>query len=278
MPLDTENTPANQLHRAMRERDLEMARMLLDAGMDPNARRTAYDSCPPLVRAIERGFTEGALLLIDRGASVIPATPGHLVPLIGAAAKGDARVCRALIERGAPVDQTDSTGETPLFKAAAHLHTDLCQLLIEQGADVNAVTGSGSTPMRVTSVSAAEHATEVLRLLLAAGASAATLTRHKNTRFDMPLTAFQCAVAHGRDRNVLFFIDEAGEDPAQTTVDGKTMVELAPNAEMRALLTSAIIARSLIQGTESNSAPAPASCAALGNPSNRSTSKGLGPL
>jgi ankyrin repeat protein len=244
MSLNDNNTPAAQLDAAIKAKDLQACVDLLDAGASPNQPKVWWGD-PPLVRALDAHFVEGALLLLERGAGPCAKKVGESIPLATAATLGQVEACIALLRHGAEVDETGVDGQTPLFLAAARTHVDVCRILLEHGANVNAVARSGSTPMRVASTIGNDSAPEVLRLLLSAGAQTTDVTTHSNTMFDMPLTAFQCAVAHGRVCNVAMMMDEFGEDPQQTTADGKTMLELASKLEVQDLLRAAIAERAV---------------------------------
>jgi hypothetical protein len=58
-------------------------------------------------------------------------------------------------------------------------------------------------------------------------------------------TPFQDAIAYGREWVVSCFLQECDEDPAQTTVSGRSMLYVAGNNGLRPLLQSALAARSI---------------------------------
>ena len=140
----------------------EIAR-LLDAGAEVDEAGIAS----PLYVAIQRGHTEAAMLLIERGADV-----NHMskfgAPLHIAARKGQAEVVLALIERGA--DPNLAGGEearTPLHEAAHGGSVEAARLLLEQGADPNAPTRQLEPPIHIATVRGHEA---VVRLLVEHGA------------------------------------------------------------------------------------------------------------
>jgi hypothetical protein len=102
----------------------------------------------PLVRAIESGFTGGALLLMDRGASLsAPKARAH-APLAMAVQEDRPEVYKALIERGAPLNEKSGPlGHTPLLVAVLRRRVDACRCLIEHGANVDAPSTAGTTPL-----------------------------------------------------------------------------------------------------------------------------------
>jgi ankyrin repeat protein len=129
------------LHVAVENERIDIVRLLLDAGADPNPPSESYDGWTPLLIAATRGVTPIVQLLLTRGARVgawEAAALGDVVKLAVmldetpslAAARGpnDAPplhfaatvgVARFLIERGAPVDVLDKY-ESTAARAAAY--------------------------------------------------------------------------------------------------------------------------------------------------------------
>jgi ankyrin repeat protein len=165
---------------AAREGNLEMARILLDAGADIN--RRAANGTSPLVVAIVNNHIGLALHLIERGADVNAADDFHQRgPLYAAvemrnpditrdtaAPPGDGRdpleLIRRLLEKGAnPNARANTTpfrgfyqvsanwanfdGQTPFLRAALNGDVTLMRLLLKHGADPNLGTYDGATPL-----------------------------------------------------------------------------------------------------------------------------------
>lgn len=127
---------------------LEVARALLDAGVDPNAQLT-------LKRPDREGSGRFSDDLLRTGAT----------PLLRAAAAGDIELSRLLLDRGAQVDLPNVMGVTPLMAAAGMglsgrevrgaLRSGgegvqanaiaLIDLYLERGADINAVVTDTSS-------------------------------------------------------------------------------------------------------------------------------------
>ncbi len=132
----------------------------------------------PLLRAALQGRVEAARLLLEAGADPdLPGLAGR-TPLLAAAARGDAAMVRLLLEAGADPEQAGARGERPLHLAAAHGHLEVARLLLEAGVRVDRredrwvlpgvpVAGLGRTPLM--EAAAAGHEAMV-RLLLEAGA------------------------------------------------------------------------------------------------------------
>jgi RNA polymerase sigma factor (sigma-70 family) len=156
------------LHHAAERGATEIARLLVDAGADVNA-RDAYGQAP-LDHAGHAGpwktapAVEIVRLLLDHGASV---------DIFQAAALGDLPRLRALLDEDPQrVNARDEKGRTPLYEAARNLHLAAVDLLLDRGADVEARTSWGETPLST----AVAHrwdtgGPEVVARLRAAGAS-----------------------------------------------------------------------------------------------------------
>ena len=239
---------AKLLRIAIDQRKIQKCAELIDAGVDLSAGEDA-ERRPPLLNAIARLFTEGALLLIERGAPIGAQGPEGFIPLHMAASTGDMVICRALVARGAFIDEIDSGGLTALFKAISKGNIEICRLLIDLGANVNTLAKNELTPIRAAALSDHGNSIEVLRLLTSAGAdtSVATVTSITSARISSlgPLTAFQCAVAYGKIRSISFFIDELNENPLQCTASGDSMLDLAPDEDTTAVLRAEITARAI---------------------------------
>lgn len=106
---------------------LEMVRLLLEAGANPNVRSRNGISAAPLHSALANGHKQIAKLLIESGADVNDASNGW-TPLHYVAHSGDVETARILLDRGAkPVPNRE--GETPAGAAREKGFTDLAALL-----------------------------------------------------------------------------------------------------------------------------------------------------
>ncbi len=129
------------LHFAAERGATAVARLLLDAGADPDA-VDAY-GCPPLLCAGHAGPWKAApaLDLVD-----LLVARGARVDVFRAAALGDVPRLRALLDADpALVRATDAAGRTALYHAAHDLKLEAVDLLLNRGADVNARFPDGQT-------------------------------------------------------------------------------------------------------------------------------------
>jgi ankyrin repeat protein len=100
------------LHWAVRDRSVEIARMLIDAGADLDVQDT-WGSDTPLHDAAFFGRVEIARMLIDAKANVNVQDKSGWTPLHMAAINGKVEVARMLIDAGAKKDIEDNEGRTP---------------------------------------------------------------------------------------------------------------------------------------------------------------------
>jgi ankyrin repeat protein len=145
--------------------NLEMARRLLDAGADVNA-RDRFDSTP-LELSAWRGFRDVVDLLLDRDAA-LPTDSGVVAEgLTGAATRGLDRLFGLLSARARDLNLPNENGGTILHSAAAGGSAVIVGILVDRGLDVNASDRYGRTPLHY----AAENGrTAAVRQLLAHGA------------------------------------------------------------------------------------------------------------
>ena len=154
--LAEQNIPFNRDEFVKRagENDISPVRLFLAAGMNPNARGKENRQRPAIVAAAESGSLEIAKLLLSEGAdpnlSLNP-WPREAMTLLYAANGGHVEIVRLLLENGAKVDTKDTHGITPLMAAAMRGDREIVELLLAKDADVNlrmdGKWGDGSTAL-----------------------------------------------------------------------------------------------------------------------------------
>jgi ankyrin repeat protein len=111
------NCEEERLFRAAMNGDLdEVKRLVIDCGLDPNARNR------------------------------IGSTPLH-----DAAWSGHPEVVRFLLERGVDPNVRNNDGWTPLHSAAKNCHVDVARVLLDHGADPTIRDNEGRTPLDIGS-------------------------------------------------------------------------------------------------------------------------------
>ena len=102
----------------------------------------------PLHIAVERGYGDIAMFLVENGAEVNITDANGNTPLIFIIHKtGDLQITRRLLEKGAVVNAQNRTGETALMYAAWRGHSDIVQLLLENHADAALKNRQGDTAL-----------------------------------------------------------------------------------------------------------------------------------
>ncbi|MGE0464642.1 MAG: ankyrin repeat domain-containing protein [Vicinamibacterales bacterium] len=161
---------------------VERLRAVLDAGLDPNAPIRGRRPVDWLLEMYTRSdrFPACVRLLLDRGAVL---DDGALAPVLlddGPALEHALRADRSLLDHRVSLTSafTPLVGATLLHVAAEYGHANAARVLVAEGADVNARAAvdehglGGHTPIFHTVNSHANRSTPVMRMLLAAGASA----------------------------------------------------------------------------------------------------------
>jgi ankyrin repeat protein len=156
--------------------DIELVRMLLDAGADVNAPPTGsdgQDGDTALQAAAKNGSVELIEILLDAGADINAPPPQEWgrTALQAAAMNGNIELVQILLDASADINAppAEEWGYTVLQAAAKTGNIELVQILLDAGADINAPTSQerGRTALQA----AAEKGNiELVEILLNAGA------------------------------------------------------------------------------------------------------------
>jgi ankyrin repeat protein len=148
----------------------------------PAAAGLRYDAARALLAA---GASVNAVNRRDAAALHYACDPRPLSPTWNPAAQQ--RIIELLISAGATVDLPDRGGVTPLHRAVRARSPAAVAALLSAGADPCAATGkAGSTPLHLAvaptgaggTAGSGELQLEIVRMLLAAGATLADVDRH----------------------------------------------------------------------------------------------------
>lgn len=125
---------ATPLWFAAAEGHIDMVKVLLEAGSDPNHRRA--DDITPIIASAAGGYQEVTLALIDARANVNYRTiPEGLTALLAGCENGSLPIVDALLQAGADPNTLSEAGFSPLIIASSHGRLDIVRRLIESGAD-----------------------------------------------------------------------------------------------------------------------------------------------
>ena len=145
--------------------DTDAAKLLLDAGADPNLGNDF--KMTPLSQACTNASPEFVRLLLKSGANPNTAIATGETPLMTCARAGSVDAVKRLVEFGATVDAREpKEGQTALMWAAAEHHADVVKALLDAHADPRLHSRQGFMPIHFA---AREGDLPVIQTLLAAG-------------------------------------------------------------------------------------------------------------
>ena len=155
---------AEELAKACAQGDVQIVRLLLEAGADKNAEDPSGNTA--LMLAAENSHVEIGRLLLEAGADKEQAGDGYTALML--AAKNDhVEIARLLLEAGADKDVPTGHGCTALMLAARTGHVEIARLLLQAGADKDLQRRDGCTALMLA---ARNRDVKMTRLLLEAGA------------------------------------------------------------------------------------------------------------
>ena len=235
---------------------LDVVRLLIDSGADPNKASKQYEGFSPLHHAVKSGRIDVVQLLLDAGAEpnatnsgqeasgyrangegqtpmylaarwgywdifqLLKDLTGGELPLIMAAQKDDYHAMQVLLEAGADPNMTNLNGETPLIAAIrTSCYHDVLHLLLENGAEPNKRTKYGDTPLHFAAWNINYVSISLVKVLIQAGAD-------PNIANILGRTPLHGAARHGRIEVVKLMMD-SGADKNKTDEEGKTPLEIA---------------------------------------------------
>lgn len=157
-------------------------RLLLDSGVDIEAKEEG-DDATPLIVAASHGQTDTVELLLERGAKIEAKDNVGDTPLIAAACDcavidmpDTFNAINLLLQKGADIGATNKKGTTALMRAADWGRSEIVKLLLEKGANVEAKDHDGDVKLLL------EHGADA-RIKDKHGATALSLaTKSGNTR------------------------------------------------------------------------------------------------
>lgn len=215
-------TPFFPLNIALDSQNLEIARILLQAGANPHILNSSGD--PPIVVAARLGGAAWILqILLDHGADINACSIHGSTALLIAARYGYMSFVELLVEKGALLNCANSHGETPLTMAIARRRQAVAEyLVVKEGVDVLTVNRRGDSGVHLA---AREGLNVVIRVLLEKGA----LMNYLGCKGRTPLhTAVgngwyevtQTLLSNGADMEME---DLAGITPLQSAINAKNL-------------------------------------------------------
>ena len=111
-----------------------------------NVNYVATDGSDALMCAVQGGFEDVCVYLINAGAAINARTPGAFSPLYSAAQEGHLPIVELLLKRKSDPDGK-CQGVSPLFIAAQENHHAVVQALLNANCNVNDTNPSLATPL-----------------------------------------------------------------------------------------------------------------------------------
>ena len=157
---------------AVNNRRLEVVKLLLDSGANPNL-------CTPLLHIARHGFTAAAKELIKAGANVDVRDANGRTPLLLAISNSFSSLANLLIKADACPNIRDNDYCSPLYLASKMKQTSVVKNLLSKDADPNIRTASGFTSLHIA---ADLGYFTIVKILLKAGADPLSMPWSYNTR------------------------------------------------------------------------------------------------
>ena len=200
---DVDSGHSSMLFMALNSGNLAETRLLLDHGVDANARDEKLSTA--LHISSDNGYFDLVRLLLQYGADVNPRDNHDSTPLHLASAKGHSRVVSLLMNYGADMNASDNTNSTPLRLAFINQDLGIAELLIESGADVNVLDRVlDNKPLAPLHLALSKGNARLVNLLVRRGINV-------NGRDDNNMTPLHLASAKGNHTAVGLLIDHAAE-------------------------------------------------------------------
>ncbi|KAI4231971.1 MAG: hypothetical protein L6R40_007558 [Gallowayella cf. fulva] len=156
------------LHSAIMKEDFGIAKMLLEAGADPDVKPPG--ATPGIVEAVKRTQIDLLKLLLDYNPDVEAHAAGAGTALYTAATKGKADMVKVLLSHGANPNNRPSGAEPALYKALSKQYHDIVELLLRvDNLKIDDTPPGGSTTMYLAAM---KGNLQIVKALLTAGAKA----------------------------------------------------------------------------------------------------------
>lgn len=191
------------LHVAAVNGQLLFAKMLLDAGVNPELKD--YRGYRVLTKAVQTEHVEIVKLLVEYGANIYEVDEVDELPyniLQTAASNGNLNVVQYLLSLGMNINEESKEKNTPLIMASLNGHHDIVSYLLDQGADIEFKNEQGNTALLAASY---KNQSRVVVLLLSRGGDASIQNMDKASPVIL--------AARGNYHKVLYELLKAGANP-----------------------------------------------------------------
>jgi len=167
---------------------VEAVRLLLERGADANL----YEKTPTLIQASDSDRPDVVTLLLEKGAKINARGENGQTALMAALTSGASqdKIVKILLEKGADVHLTNKSGQTALAVACQKGRVGAARLFLDKGANVNVKAEKGVRPLHEAAFCGS---VEMVELLLSRGADL-------NARMDNGGTALVIASRKGHKK------------------------------------------------------------------------------
>ncbi|CAH2043055.1 unnamed protein product, partial [Iphiclides podalirius] len=165
MGLKYHRNGCSALQRAAADGHVEVVRLLLEHGADPNKQDLVHGNTAAH-EAAWKGYSRCAALLGRGGAELRARNAAGFAPLHLACQNGHNQTCRELLLAGAQPDLQNNYGDTSLHTAARYGHAGVTRILISAQCKVSEQNKNGDTALHIA---AAMGRRKLTRILLEAG-------------------------------------------------------------------------------------------------------------
>lgn len=200
------------LRNAIQDNNIKTIKLLLDAGMDPNAEVIFDDNEDNEVFLKSSMFMNEMSpkvlqLFINAGAN-INATDRSVSLLASKVENNDLKSMAILIDAGADVNAIDDYGSTPLFNIMSY---ESAKLLIKSGANVNVTDMNNFTPLLLLMIESRRieisNLIRIVKLLIDSGAN----VNVKNSFNITPLHGASFSYMNGGEKIVQMLVDKGAD-------------------------------------------------------------------
>ncbi len=164
-----------KLIAAAGENDFKAVSLLLAKGVNPNLSADRWGD-RALPRAVANGNVEMVRILLEAGAD--PDLKGRgFTPLGMSALQGHVRIVRLLLKAGADVDRKSNDGNTPIIAATLMHRTDVVRELLAYHPDMTIWNREGRVSL---GIAVEQGDTDIVTMMLAAGVDPNLMDRNGN--------------------------------------------------------------------------------------------------
>jgi ankyrin repeat protein len=162
-----------------KESKLEIIEFLLARGIDPQ-----NECSPALFTASARGDLPVIQILLKKGAKINPKCGS---PLFDAVERQRLDAAKFLIDSGADINYRGNYGENLLMIAAKYNNAEMVKLLLDRGFPVNMKSANGATALWISTDYSSFSESNIIELLLKAGANPDAALNYDNSVCSTPL-------------------------------------------------------------------------------------------